>query len=145
MTHLSAQMELIPCSSLPKLQPYSPAFLSLSFSEVSETVPVIIGCLRETVAKSASGLLVHLVSMVISWQAKEEPSAAVMKWTVPESVLVKLPKEWNYNPLEALRKEETAEGMQASGESFFLTTLLLSHIHKGMDNFCHPPFQLSLA
>lgn len=95
-----------------KLQPFSPASLLLSLSEASQTVPAVISCLRATVAKSANGLLVHLVSMVISWQAEQEPSGALMKRSVSESVLVKIPREWNYKPPEALGKEETAKGMQ---------------------------------
>lgn len=90
----------------------------LSLSEVSQTVPAVIRCLQATVAKSANGLLVHLVSMVISWQAKEEPSGALMKRAVPDSVLVKIPKEWNYKPPEVLGKEESAKGMQADCKSF---------------------------
>lgn len=106
-----------------KLHPCLPAFLSLSLSEVSQAVPVVISCLRATVAKSANGLLVHLVSLVISWQAKEEPSGALMKRTVPESVLVKIPREWNYKPPEALGKEAAAKGMQADEKSFIFIFL----------------------
>lgn len=94
------------------------SFIS-SLSEASQTAPAVISCLRATVAKSAKGLLVHLVSLVISWQAKEEPSGALIKRTVPESVLVKIPKEWNYKLPEALGKEAAATGMQADGNRFF--------------------------
>lgn len=67
--------------------------------------------MRATVAKSTNSLLVHLVSMVVSWQAKEEPSGALIKRNVPESVLVEIPKEWNYKPLEDQGKEAAARCM----------------------------------
>lgn len=98
-------------ASSPNLHPYSPASYLLSLSETSRTVPLVISCVRATVAKSTNGLLVHLVSMVISWQAKEEPSGALIKRNVPESVLVKIPKEWNYKPLEDQGKEAAAKCM----------------------------------
>ncbi|XP_075899969.1 uncharacterized protein KIAA0825 homolog [Nelusetta ayraudi] len=98
-----------------------------TLAEVSQAVPVVISCLRATVAKSANGLLVHLVSLVISWQAKEEPSGALMKRTVPESVLVKIPREWNYKPPEALGKEAAAKaltGVTVQALSFIFANLL---------------------
>lgn len=66
---------------------------------------MVISCVQAIVTKSTNSLLVHLVSMVTSWQATEEPSGALIKRNVPESVLVKIPKEWNYTPLEAKGKE----------------------------------------
>lgn len=69
----------------------------------------MINCVRAIVTKSTDSLLVHLVSMVTSWQAREEPGGATFKQKVPESVLAKIPKEWNYTPLEARGKEPAAK------------------------------------
>lgn len=98
-------------ASSPNLHPYSPASYLLSLSETSQTVPLVISCVRVAVAKSTNSLLVHLVSMVITWQAKEEPSGALIKRNVPESLLVKIPKEWNYKPLEDQGKEAATKCM----------------------------------
>lgn len=65
----------------------------------------MIGCVRAMVTKSTNSLLGHIVSMVTSWQARDEPSGALIKRTAPGTVLVKIPKEWNYTPLEARGKE----------------------------------------
>lgn len=43
--------------------------------------------------------------MVTIWQAKKEHSGALFKHHVPESIQAKIPKEWNYTPLEAKGKE----------------------------------------
>lgn len=74
-------------------------------SDKTRTVPVIISCIRSIVTKSTNSLLVHLVFMVMDWQVTEELSGALVKWKVSECVLAKLPKEWNYIPLEARGKE----------------------------------------
>lgn len=70
---------------------------------------MVISCIRAIVTKSTHTLMVHLISMVTSWQAREETSGASIKGNVPESVLVKVPKEWNYSPLEAKGKDAATE------------------------------------
>ena len=75
----------------------------------------MISCVREIVTKSTNSLLVHLVSMVMGWQATEEPSGATFKQDVPESVLAKVPKEWNYTSLEARGKETASKCMYGLG------------------------------
>jgi len=77
----------------------------LFFPDTTPAVPVVIRCVRTTVTESTNSLLVHLVSMVTGWQTTEEPSGASFKQNVPESVTAKIPKEWNYTPLEARGKE----------------------------------------
>lgn len=74
-------------------------------SDTTRAVPVVISCVRAIVTKSIHSILIHLVSMVIGWQATEEPSGALFKQNVPESILAKIPKAWNYTPLEARGKE----------------------------------------
>lgn len=71
----------------------------------TQSVPVLISCVREMVTAATRRLLKHLVSMVTIWQAKKEDSGALFKRHVPESIQAKIPKEWNYTPLEAKGKE----------------------------------------
>lgn len=84
-------------------------------SDTTQTVPAVVSCVRAIVTKSTNSLLVHLVSMVMGWQAAEEPSGALFKRNVPESVLAKIPKEWNYTPLEAKGKEPVPKSMHRLG------------------------------
>ena len=84
-------------------------------SDTTQTVPAVVSCVRAIVTKSTNSLLVHLVSMVMGWQATEEPSGALFKQNVPESVLAKIPKEWNYTPLEAKGKEPATKSMHRLG------------------------------
>lgn len=82
-----------------------PAFLVCFYPEPTHSVPVLISCVREVVTRSTTRLLTHLVSMVTTWQAKKEHSAALIRCPIPESIQVKIPSEWNYPPLDAERKE----------------------------------------
>lgn len=50
-------------------------------------------------------LLKHLVSMVTVWQAQKEHGSASFQRHIPEGILAKIPKEWNYTPLEAKGKK----------------------------------------
>ncbi|XP_068166726.1 uncharacterized protein KIAA0825 homolog isoform X2 [Antennarius striatus] len=97
-----------------------------TLADTTQTAPVVISCVRAIVAKSSKSLLVHLVSMVIGWQASEEPSAAVFKWSVPEGVLEKVPKKWKYAPLEARGNESATNdliSLTIQTLSFILTNL----------------------
>ncbi len=78
----------------------------------------MVSCVRAIVTKSTNTLLVHLVSMVMGLQATEEPSGALFKRSVPESVLAKIPKEWNYTPWEARGKETAAKSTHTLGVTF---------------------------
>lgn len=71
--------------------------------------------MRAVVTKSTNSLLTHLVSMVMGWQATEEPSGVSSKQNVPESILAKIPKEWNYTPLEAQGKETATKSTHKLG------------------------------
>uniref|UniRef100_UPI0037E8A58D uncharacterized protein KIAA0825 homolog n=1 Tax=Semicossyphus pulcher TaxID=241346 RepID=UPI0037E8A58D len=95
-------------------------------ADTTRTVPVVIGCVRAILCKSTNSLLVHLVSMVTGWQATEEPSGVLFKQNVPESVLAKIPKDWNYTPLEARGKETTTKtviSITIQALSFIFTNL----------------------
>lgn len=75
------------------------------YPDTTQSVPVLISCVKETVTESTNRLLKHLVSMVTIWQAKREHSGSLFKRHVPESIQEKIPKEWNYTPLEVKGKE----------------------------------------
>lgn len=81
------------------------SFFIFLWTETTQRVPVVISCVRAIVTKSTRGILTHLVSMVMRWQATEVPSGALFKQGVPESVLAKVPKGWNYKSLDAGGKE----------------------------------------
>ncbi|XP_019750172.1 uncharacterized protein KIAA0825 homolog [Hippocampus comes] len=81
--------------------------------ETMQEVPVVVDCIRVIVTKSTDTLLTHLVTMVTYWQANEEPGAASSVRVVPESVLAKVPKSWNYRQVEA-RGRETGKGDSSS-------------------------------
>lgn len=80
-------------------------FILFFLTDTTQSVPVLISCVREMVTGAMSRLLKHLVSMVTIWQAKKEHSGALFKHHVPESIQAKIPKEWNYTPLDAKGKE----------------------------------------
>lgn len=73
--------------------------------DTTQTVPVVVKCVREMVTKSTNSLLVHLVSMVLSWQATDESKGTLIKEYVPESIMAKIPKDWNIKILEGRRKD----------------------------------------
>ncbi|XP_074494372.1 uncharacterized protein KIAA0825 homolog isoform X2 [Sebastes fasciatus] len=100
-----------------------------TLADTTRAVPVVISCVRAIVTKSTNSLLVHLVSMVMGWQTTEEPSGASFKQNVPESILAKIPKEWNYTPLEARGKESAAKtviSVTIQALSFIFTNLPLA-------------------
>lgn len=81
----------------------------------------MITCVRAVVTKSINSLLVHLISMVTGWQATEELSGALFKRNVPENVLVKIPKDWNYPPVEARGKETATKSKHRVGSHILKT------------------------
>ncbi|CAK6950129.1 uncharacterized protein KIAA0825 homolog [Scomber scombrus] len=100
-----------------------------TLAETTRNVPVVVGCVRAIVTKSTNSLLVHLVSMVMRWQATEEPSGASFKRDVPESVLAKVPKDWNYTTVEAQGKDtasKTVTSLAIQAMSYIFTNLPLA-------------------
>ncbi|XP_061133736.1 uncharacterized protein KIAA0825 homolog isoform X2 [Syngnathus typhle] len=76
-----------------------------TLADTTQKVPVVVDRIRLIVTKSTNTILAHLVTMVTDWHATEEQSEA---WKiVPESVLAKVPKSWNYVPVRA---KETGKG-----------------------------------
>ena len=82
-----------------------------SFTDKTQAVPVVISCVRAIVAKSTNRILTHLVSMVLDWQATEECNGTTFKQNVPDFILSKIPKEWNYTTLDRKEKDAPAKSM----------------------------------
>lgn len=57
------------------------------------------------VTASIDGITDKIVAMVTSWLASEDHAPALPTQVVPESVLSKIPKEWNYTSQNAQEKE----------------------------------------
>lgn len=66
---------------------------------------MVIGCVRAIVATSIKSISAHLVSMVLVWQTTEGARESIFKRNLPESVLAKIPKEWNYTTLDVKEKD----------------------------------------
>ncbi|XP_069555977.1 uncharacterized protein KIAA0825 homolog [Brachyistius frenatus] len=100
-----------------------------TLADTTQTVPLVVSCVRAIVSSSTNSLLVHLVSMVLGWQATEEPSGALFKRNVPDTVLSKIPKDWNYTPLDARGKDtvtKTVISLAIQALSFIFTNLPLA-------------------
>ncbi|XP_035234779.1 uncharacterized protein KIAA0825 homolog isoform X2 [Anguilla anguilla] len=67
--------------------------------------PAVLRCLRATVTDSIDGIVGKIVAMVTSWQASEDRASSLPAQVVPESVLSKVPKEWNYMSQDPKEKE----------------------------------------
>uniref|UniRef100_A0A3B5MMB4 Uncharacterized protein n=1 Tax=Xiphophorus couchianus TaxID=32473 RepID=A0A3B5MMB4_9TELE len=92
--------------------------------------PVVIDCVRALVTKSANSILVHLVSMAVAWQGMEDCSQAhQFKQKVPESVLAKIPKDWNYAVPDGRGKDTGSKAvisLAIQALSFIFTNLPLA-------------------
>uniref|UniRef100_A0A1A7Y376 KIAA0825 n=1 Tax=Iconisemion striatum TaxID=60296 RepID=A0A1A7Y376_9TELE len=90
----------------------------------TQTVPVVITCVREIVSKSTNSLLLHLVIRVLSRQVTGESRGAPFKHHTPESVLAKIPKDWNYKSFDERRMDSnTSIYFLIQALSFIFTNL----------------------
>ncbi|XP_017283396.3 uncharacterized protein KIAA0825 homolog isoform X2 [Kryptolebias marmoratus] len=99
-----------------------------TLADTTQTVPVVVICIREMVTKSTNSILVHLVSMVLSWQAADESREVPFKHNVPKSILSKIPKDWNYKTHDGKGKDtatKTSISFAIQGLSFVFTNLPL--------------------
>ncbi|XP_061673922.1 uncharacterized protein KIAA0825 homolog isoform X2 [Syngnathoides biaculeatus] len=98
-------------------------------TETTQKVPVVVDCIRVIVTKSTNTILTHLVTMVTDWQAAEDTGRASWVRDVPENVLAKVPKCWNYTPLGVRRREtassKTVTCLAIRAMSFIFTNLPL--------------------
>ncbi|KAG5841074.1 hypothetical protein ANANG_G00195730 [Anguilla anguilla] len=67
--------------------------------------PTVLRCLRATMTESIDGIVGKIVAMVTSWQASDDRASSLPAQVVPESVLSKVPKEWNYMSQDPKEKE----------------------------------------
>ncbi|CAL8346834.1 unnamed protein product [Lota lota] len=82
-----------------------------SLPDTTRSVPPLVSCVRAVISRPAHCLLGHLVSMVMAWQGAEEPNRVLLGRAAPQSVLSRVPREWNYNPQEARRNEPAAKSV----------------------------------
>ncbi|XP_032873178.1 uncharacterized protein KIAA0825 homolog isoform X1 [Amblyraja radiata] len=61
-------------------------------------------CLKLFISKAIKPILKHVISLLHTWQALENPGTC-HKQVPPESLLSKIPKEWDYVPREFKRRE----------------------------------------
>ncbi|XP_076010214.1 uncharacterized protein KIAA0825 homolog isoform X2 [Genypterus blacodes] len=97
-----------------------------TLADTTQTGPVVLSLVRAVVNKSTNGLLVHLIAMVVGLQSTEDSSGALFKGDVPECVLTKIPKEWNFTALEAQGVEtatKTVTSLAIQALSFVFTNL----------------------
>uniref|UniRef100_A0A3P9M0R3 Uncharacterized protein n=1 Tax=Oryzias latipes TaxID=8090 RepID=A0A3P9M0R3_ORYLA len=90
------------------------------------SVAVVIGCVRAIVATSIKSISTHLVSMVLVWQTTEGARESLFKRNLPESVLAKIPKEWNYTTLDVKEKDSVNQSRPIQALSFIFTNLPLA-------------------
>ncbi|XP_066511134.1 uncharacterized protein KIAA0825-like isoform X2 [Hoplias malabaricus] len=69
-----------------------------SLADTAKEAPPLFRCIRAVISKPISSLIGHLVSMM---QVSEDLSGPLLKRKLPENLLAKIPKEWNYTPQEA--------------------------------------------
>uniref|UniRef100_A0A4W3JEI7 Uncharacterized protein n=1 Tax=Callorhinchus milii TaxID=7868 RepID=A0A4W3JEI7_CALMI len=82
--------------------------LQLTAADTSEAA--VLRSLKQFISKPMKKILKQVISLILVWQAVENPSIHHHKQILPESLLNKIPKEWDYIPREIKRRE--------SGKSF---------------------------
>ncbi|KAJ8285478.1 hypothetical protein GJAV_G00027250 [Gymnothorax javanicus] len=76
-----------------------------NLQDSSQAEPAVLRCLRTTLTESISNIVDNIVTMVTSWQASEAHSLSTQ--VIPESVLSKVPKEWNYMSQNTPKEESS--------------------------------------
>ncbi|PWA19513.1 hypothetical protein CCH79_00006814 [Gambusia affinis] len=101
-----------------------------TLADTTHKAPVVIDCVRALVIKSANSILVHLVSMAVAWPGMEDCNQAhQFKQKVPESVLAKIPKDWNYTLPDGRGKDTASKAvisLAIQALSFIFTNLPLA-------------------
>ncbi|XP_058843423.1 uncharacterized protein KIAA0825-like isoform X1 [Acipenser ruthenus] len=85
----------------------------------------VLKCLRLAVTKPIMSAVNQIMSMVYAWQAAEHHGTCQHRQMAPESLLNKIPKDWNYVPRELKRKEsgKSFTKLVAQAVSFIFTNL----------------------
>lgn len=79
----------------------------LFLPDSSKDEPALFKYIRFVVCKSTTKILSHLVSMM---QENKDQSGPLVRQHLPENVLSKIPKEWNYIPQDP-KLNETNKSM----------------------------------
>ncbi|KYO48710.1 hypothetical protein Y1Q_0004097 [Alligator mississippiensis] len=78
---------------------------NMSVSSCGESEPEVIRCLKLTLINSVKGIVKQIISLMQSWEARENYGTCQHKHIVPKSLLKTIPKEWKYKPRELKKKE----------------------------------------
>ncbi|KAG9261881.1 hypothetical protein AMEX_G25492 [Astyanax mexicanus] len=93
-----------------------------SLADTAKEAPALFRSIRAVISKPINSLIGHLVSMM---QACEDLPGTLIRLELPESVLTKIPKEWNYASNEAKNKHTSKNNITLAiqGLSFIFTHL----------------------
>uniref|UniRef100_A0A671KD88 KIAA0825 n=1 Tax=Sinocyclocheilus anshuiensis TaxID=1608454 RepID=A0A671KD88_9TELE len=93
-----------------------------NLADSSKEEPVLFKYIRSIVCESTTKLLIHLVSMM---QAYKDQTGPMVGQHLPENVLSKIPKEWNYIPQDPKFNETSKNNMNLAIQalSFIFTNL----------------------
>ncbi|KAK7164992.1 hypothetical protein R3I94_003391 [Phoxinus phoxinus] len=93
-----------------------------NLTDSSKDEPALFKYIRSIVCKSTNKVLSHLVSMM---QENKDQSGPLVRQHLPENVLSKIPKEWNYIPQDPKLNETNKSNMNLSIQalSFIFTHL----------------------
>ncbi|XP_072520951.1 uncharacterized protein KIAA0825 homolog isoform X2 [Salminus brasiliensis] len=93
-----------------------------SLADTAKEAPPLFKCVRAVLSKPINSLIGHLVNMM---QACEDLPGTLVRQELPESVLAKIPKEWNYTPHEAKNKHSSKNNITLAIQalSFIFTHL----------------------
>ncbi|XP_043920398.1 uncharacterized protein KIAA0825 homolog [Protopterus annectens] len=96
-----------------------------NLSDVRESELEILRCLHFVLTNSVKNTIEQVISLVCGWQKVDNHGSYFCKQTVPESLLKKIPKEWNYTPGEFKRKEsgKSSTRLLAQAVSFVISHL----------------------
>lgn len=106
---------------------------------------MLVTCVREMVTKSTNSLLVHLVSMVQSGQATDESKEVRLKQNVPESILAKIPKDWDFKTFDGRGKDTVTKSMHKVFVTFHEHTYQQSSAVLQTWYFCLSPGTITFA
>ncbi|KAI4876814.1 hypothetical protein NFI96_033601, partial [Prochilodus magdalenae] len=93
-----------------------------SLADTARDTPALIKCIRAVLSKPISSLIGHLVSMM---QMCEDLPGTLLRQELPETILAKIPKEWNYSPPDAKTKHVSKSNITLAVQalSFIFTHL----------------------
>ncbi|XP_069483739.1 uncharacterized protein KIAA0825 homolog isoform X2 [Ambystoma mexicanum] len=97
----------------------------LTVNSCTKSEPEVIGCVKQTLINSVTGIVKQIVSLMQSWNTKENLGNYSQTQYVSENLLKTVPKEWNYRPKETKTKlaEECFTELTAQAVSIVIAKL----------------------